>query len=57
MKASELIKELQKQIDDASVGDREVFWWNDKISNFEKVDSVYSTCGSIDCIALNGIEE
>lgn len=55
MKASELIKELQKQIDD--VGDREVYWWNDKTLNFSKVDSVYSTCGSIDCIALNGVEE
>lgn len=57
MKASELIKELQKNIDDNMVGDREVFWWNDKISNFEKVDSVYSACGAIECIALNGVEE
>ena len=55
MKASELIKELEKTI--CGVGDKEVYFWNTNISDFMKIYSVYSTCGSIECIALDGEED
>ena len=41
MKASELIKELQKQIDD--VGDREVVWYNYMESMIENVNHISSS--------------
>lgn len=57
MKATELIKELENYINNADVGDREVYFWNVKISNYEKIDTVYSTCGCLECIALETYED
>ena len=57
MKASELIKELQKQIDNIDVGDRDVYFWNNEISNYVEISCVYSTCDSIECIALETYED
>lgn len=57
MKASELIKELQKNIDNVDVGDREVYFWNKDISNYVEISCVYSTIGSIECIALETYED
>ena len=41
MKASELIKELEKKIDD--VGDREVVWYNEMESMIENVNHISSS--------------
>ncbi len=55
MKASELIKELQRQID--IVGDKEVLYWNDSESTFKPIYSTYSTTGVNECIALDGTDD
>lgn len=51
MKASELIKELQKQID--SVGDRDVAIWYDLESEYFNIVDVYDTIGCNDLIEIS----
>ena len=57
MLASELIKELEKQISNPDIGDKEVYFWNGLEQVFEDLKQVYSVTGTINSIVLSGDDE